>query len=57
MVDAYRRADFATTRRVAAALADEFGPSKLTALYLDRAANADPERDDHCDGQIVLTEK
>ncbi len=57
VVDAYRRADFPACGRHAAAMAAAFGPCKLTALYADRAATADPNREDHCDGQIVLTEK
>ena len=57
MVDAYRRADFPACARVAAAMTAEFGASKLATLYADRSAAADPDREDHCDGQIVLTEK
>ncbi len=55
--DAYRRGDFARCTAAAAALAAAFGPSKLAALYAERSADGHPDREGHCDGQIVMTEK
>ena len=55
--DTYRRGDFAACRAAIGALELAFGKTKLTALYAERAAGNDPNSEDHCDGQIVLTEK
>jgi class 3 adenylate cyclase/CHASE2 domain-containing sensor protein len=54
--DAYRRGDFAACQRAVAAMEAAFGPSKLTRLYAERSAEPYDEKE-HCDGQIVLTEK
>ncbi len=54
--DAYRTADFDGCARAVIAMEAEFGPSKFTRLYAERAANP-PDPADHCDGQIALNEK
>ena len=55
--DAYRRGDHPACSAAAAAMAAEFGPSRFTDLYAERSADGYPHPDDHCDGQIRLSEK
>ncbi len=54
--DAYRVGDFAGCVRAVAEMETAVGPSKFTHLYAERSANP-PDSADHCDGQIVLSEK